>query len=44
MCLDPVLAKANLYMFLTQALYFSTSGASDYFCAHLLLYSLRPMP
>jgi hypothetical protein len=29
-CLAPQLAKANLYMFLTQALYFSTSGASDY--------------
>ena len=45
-CLDPVLAKANLYMFLTQALYFSTSGASDYFCAHLLPSPLLflPMP
>ena len=29
-CLPRQLAKANLYMFLTQALYFSTSGASDY--------------
>lgn len=29
-CLSRQLAKANLYMFLTQALYFSTSGASDY--------------
>ena len=30
-CLGPTLAKANLYMFLTNALYISTDGALDYF-------------
>jgi hypothetical protein len=30
-CLGPTLAKANLYMFLTNALYVSTDGALDYF-------------
>lgn len=30
-CLGPTLAKANLYMFLTSALYVSTDGALDFF-------------